>query len=103
MPTFHDRLRDLKEQKKVLAKEIAEACGVTPQSVHGWLKDILPRTKHLSSLAAYFGTTTDYLVHGNPSPERVAIIRELLRLGAKLSDSQLKALLITAREFVKQT
>jgi len=100
---FSVRLRRLKEDRRVTAKEIAKACGVSPQTVYGWLAGKSPKYKHLASLSEYFGTTTDYLVHGNRSTERIATARELIRIGPKLTDSQLNLLLMMARELVKQT
>jgi len=101
--TLADRLRRLKDERRVFDKEIAAGCGVSTQMVNRWLKGAMPRAKHLTSLAEYFHTTVEYLVHGNRPAARIATARELIKIGRKLTDSQLHALLVVAREYLKQS
>lgn len=56
------------------APTIAAACGVSRQSVYGWLSGIMPKTKHLSLLAAYFGVSERWLAMGDGEEERQQLI-----------------------------
>ncbi|QOD81911.1 helix-turn-helix domain-containing protein [Chromobacterium haemolyticum] len=103
METLADRLRALKNQHRVTIKEIARACEVSQTTVYGWLSGKMPKSKHLAKQAEYFRVTTDYLVHGNRSTERTAMLLELQQLAPWIGNEELRALLITARIFAKRT
>lgn len=98
MAGLEHRLRALKNERRVTAKEIARGCGVSPQSVQNWLSGKTPRSKHLASLSSYFGVSTDYLVHGERDAQREGIEQELAKLLPQLSTSQIYAVLIIVRE-----
>jgi len=92
-----DRLRSLQAKDRRTLKEIALACGVTPQAVGGWLKGSRPRRKHIASLAAFFDVTVDYLKNG-PSPiGRQMALEELMAEAAALDHDDIKALVMMAR------
>lgn len=95
---MEQRLRELKNNRRVTAKEIARACGVSPQAVQSWLSGKSPRSNHLASLSAYFGVTVDYLAHGERDAQRAEIEQELAQLLPQLNTKQLYAVLIIVRE-----
>lgn len=98
MPEFPNTLRKLKRRRSLTAKQIAAACDVSTQTVYGWLNGKMPRIKHLNSLSAYLNVSKDYLLHGE-NPEDVSrVLAELNTILPHLSQSQLYAILIVARE-----
>jgi transcriptional regulator with XRE-family HTH domain len=97
-----ERLRELKQKRRVTAKEIAKASGVSPQTVYGWLAGKVPRSKHLASVASFLGVTTDYLVHGDQAGPRSELIQELRACVPQLTTSQLIVLLMMARELARK-
>lgn len=92
-----DRLRSLQAKDRRTLKEIALACGVTPQAVGGWLKGSRPRSKHIASLAAFFGVSVDYLVHGTGTLGRKIALEELMVEASELDYADIKALVMLAR------
>lgn len=100
MTNFSNRLRKLKRQRGVTAKEIAAACQVSMQTVYGWLKDTMPKNNNLLSLSAYFGVSPDWLANGETSPARTAMVHELTTLLPQLSDQQLHATVVLWRTFL---
>lgn len=97
MAELKDRLRSLQAKDRRTLKEIALACGVSPQAVGGWLKGSRPRNKHLASLAAFFKVSVDYLVHGDNSVGRRIALDELMIEASELDYIDIKALVIMAR------
>lgn len=58
-------IKELRGRNKVTQEQLAEYMGVTAQSVSKWEAGVnLPDITMLSGLAAYFGVTADYLLHG---------------------------------------
>lgn len=102
MPEFPHSLRKLKRRRSLTAKQIASACGVSTQTVYGWLNGKMPRINHLNSLSAYLGVSKDYLLHGD-NPEDVSrLLAELNAILPHLTQSQLYALVVVAREMNAQ-
>lgn len=97
MAELKDRLRSLQAKDRRTLKEIALACGVTPQAVGGWLKGSRPRRKHLASLAAFFNVSVDYLLHGSGSLGRTIALEELMAEASELDYQDIKALVMMAR------
>lgn len=92
-----DRLRQLLSKKRCTHKEIALECGVSTQAVSGWLAGTQPKPKHLASLAAYLGVTTDYLVSGDGTLGRKLQIEALMAELPTLDDDDIKLLVMTAQ------
>ncbi|OQS39783.1 hypothetical protein B0T40_03350 [Chromobacterium haemolyticum] len=103
MTDLTERLRRLKHEHRAAAKEIANAVGVSPTTVHNWLSGTMPKSNHIAKLSEYFGVTADYLVNGLQPKKRVAAISEINQIITKLSQSQLDAILIIARELAKKS
>jgi transcriptional regulator with XRE-family HTH domain len=63
---FHARLRKLQAKNDLTFKAIAEACGVSYQTVQQWCKDdgTYPKIENLESLAGVVKTTPWYLLFG---------------------------------------
>jgi len=63
MIKFKERLVELKLEKKLSSKEIAEIIGVSKRAVNEYLKgDINPSIQNLIKLADLFNCSLDYLV-----------------------------------------
>ena len=57
------RLTALRKEHKLTKKAMAEALGLSRQTVSNWEKgDIEPNIGVLAKIAAYFGVSTDYLL-----------------------------------------
>lgn len=60
---FHTRVRELRKAKGLTQVDLANALGVTKQSVSNWENDnIQPSIDMLVRIARYFSVTTDYLL-----------------------------------------
>jgi len=60
---FKDRLKDLRTEKDLLQKELAEKIGVKRTAVSGWECGTRePSISNLVKLANYFGCTIGYLI-----------------------------------------
>jgi len=62
MATFHERLKELKEQSGGTQASIAKALGLTPQAFSYYLNGREPNFETLIKMAKYFEVTTDYLL-----------------------------------------
>ena len=57
------RLTALRQEHKLTKKAMAEALGLSRQTVSNWEKgDIEPNIGVLAKIASYFGVSTDYLL-----------------------------------------
>lgn len=57
------RLKELREEKKITQKEVAEAIGGTQSNLAKWEKEkIQPAADMIIKLADFFGVSTDYLL-----------------------------------------
>lgn len=67
--TIHTRLERLLEQTGRRQNQLAKACDVSPQAVNAWLgrgRAVVPDQENLKKIAAFFETTVDYLLGGDP-------------------------------------
>jgi len=102
VPTFHDRLRKIKRQRGVTAKEIAAECGVSMQTVYGWLKNTMPKNSNLATLSTYLGVSSDWLARGTTTPARATMVHELRAMLPNLSDDQIHITVMLWRNFLMQ-
>lgn len=66
---FSERIVQLKENRKVLQKDIAQAVGVTPRNYQRYEKGTQqPTLPVLLNLAEYFDVSLDYLVGRTDNP-----------------------------------
>jgi len=73
MATFHEILRNLKEQSGKTQIQIAEELGMTPQNLSYYFNGREPSYETLIKLAQYFNVSTDYLlgISNNKNNEEV--------------------------------
>ncbi|WP_059284887.1 helix-turn-helix domain-containing protein [Aquitalea magnusonii] len=101
METFTDRIIVLRARRRKTITQIAADCGVSRQTASSWFNDgVMPKPHHISLLAESLDTTGSYLVHGDASPARHALVAELRQIIPQLPESKLAALAHVAREFL---
>lgn len=72
MPDFFSRIVELKQEKKILQKDIAEAIGISLRQYQRYEKgEQQPTLPIINKLADYFGVSTDYLLGRSNNPERI--------------------------------
>lgn len=60
---FNEQLKKLRKNSGINQIQLAEALGVTKQSISNWENDnILPSVEMLIQIANYFKVTTDFLL-----------------------------------------
>lgn len=60
---LNQKIRELRQLKSISQVELANALGVTKQSVSNWENDnIQPSIEMLIKLSKFFGVSTDYLL-----------------------------------------
>ena len=58
-----DKIKELRESKKISQSELAKNLGITRSSVNAWEMGIsVPSTQYIVELAHIFGVSTDYLL-----------------------------------------
>ena len=58
-----DRIKTLREQKKLTQSELAKQLGITRSGVNAWEMGIsVPSTQYVVELANIFGVSTDFLL-----------------------------------------
>ena len=58
-----DRIKDLREKKKMTQSDLAKYLGITRSSVNAWEMGIsVPSTQYIVELAHTFNVSTDYLL-----------------------------------------
>ena len=63
-----DRIKNLREQKKITQSELAKQLGITRSSVNAWEMGIsVPSTQYIVELANIFQVSTDFLLGVNNS------------------------------------
>jgi len=63
MKIFGERLKELKEEKHISTKQLAEILGVNRSTIVRWESNqILPSIDHLYKIAVYFGVSADYMI-----------------------------------------
>jgi transcriptional regulator with XRE-family HTH domain len=98
MDELKDRLRRLKRRDRRIAKDIANTCGVSSQTVFKWLKGSMPKSHNLVQLSAMFNVTPDYLAHGDADKARAKAMSKLREEVTALSPRQITFLAQVARE-----
>ena len=75
MNVFKDRLKLLRENKKISSKEFADALNVDTATISNWEAGRrFPKNEVLLEIADYFNVSLDYLL-GRTDDEQVAIYR----------------------------
>lgn len=78
MSLFSDRLKNLREEKKMLAKELASSLNVEPATITNWEKGKrFPREDMLIRIADFFDCTTDYLLGRTDNRSSIIYFGEL--------------------------
>ena len=92
--TFGERLRELREERNITQKTLAEVLGVSPCMVSFYESGshFLSDEKQLCSLADYFDVTTDYLL-GRPTIRVVGQAEKLNMLFVALPDADRKSIM----------
>lgn len=63
MPSFSQRLKELRQSKKLSQKALAEAVGMSDTGIQNYeLETRTPNADVLVKLADYFGVSVDYLL-----------------------------------------
>jgi len=62
MPTFADRLKELRISQKLTQKQMAENLGITERNYQRYEATSNPSVKTLIKIADYFDVTIDYLL-----------------------------------------
>lgn len=63
MEIFCERLKELRNDKKLSAFELGKILGVSHTTIIRWENgEILPSILHLYNIATYFGVSSDYLI-----------------------------------------
>lgn len=78
MSLFSERLKNLREEKKILAKELATTLNVEPATITNWEKGKrFPREDMLIKIADFFDCTTDYLLGRTDNRSSIIYFGEL--------------------------
>lgn len=86
-----DRLRAALEAAGVSQAELARACDVTEQSVHGWVTNGRIAKQHLPTIAALTGRGLEYFLVGLKTWRRAAAIALPFLSLTPLADSLLES------------
>ena len=63
MLVFQERLKELRLENELSAKELGKILGVRDTKILRWEKgSILPSIEHLYNIAKYFNVSADYLI-----------------------------------------
>lgn len=91
---FPNKLRTLREQRRINQTELAKALGVKPQSVQSWESGrTMPRTKRLKIIADYFDISLISLMEEQETPKIGQSSIDLAVRIDSLADSQKRWLL----------
>lgn len=114
MATFGERLRALREERRISQTELAAYIGVTPSAISQYevLKTRYPPMKILRRLAEYFDCSIDYLV-GRTDHRRGTIeelqadwpdgVQMLYRAHKEATPEQKRMILAIIRSFLQQS
>ena len=70
--TFSERMKLLRQQRKITMVDIANALEISKQSVHAWEQmKALPSADKLAELADYFDVSVDYLIGRSDDPPKL--------------------------------
>jgi Predicted transcription factor, homolog of eukaryotic MBF1 len=71
MPTFGERLKELRLQKSIMQKDLANELSITTRSLKYYEDDQRePNLKTIKFLVSYFNVSADYLLGLSDNPER---------------------------------
>ena len=71
MPSFPDRLKELRKSKKLTQKQLAVAIKVSERNYQSFeYGEFKPSHDNIIKLAEYFQVSTDYLLGLTDNPER---------------------------------
>lgn len=88
MKTFGEKLKDLRLEKKLTQKELAQILSITTPTLSHWECDYQePSLKDLIQICAFFNVESDYLIGLSDNFENFTIRTEK---PADLSDDELK-------------
>lgn len=92
--TFGERLRELREERNITQKALAEVLGVSPRMVSFYESGthFLSDESQLCKLADYFDVTTDYLL-GRSTIRAVGQAERLNMLFVALPDAERKSIM----------
>lgn len=63
MSEFSNRLKELRHEKKLSMKQLAQAIKTTDGAISNWENDVNePKISYLIRLAIFFGVSADYLL-----------------------------------------
>jgi len=63
MLVFQERLKELRLENELSAKELGKILGVRDTTILRWEKGIIiPSIEHLYNIAKYFNVSADYLI-----------------------------------------
>lgn len=117
---FGERLKTLRENNKLLQKELADILGVTSQTISGWeINRTTPDYETLVKISKYFGVSIDFLL-GNEATaskyeselqEKEVLKNALINAGymqenEDLTDKELENLMDfvkTNKKYIKET
>ena len=87
---FYDRVNIMLKQKNATRKELAEAIGISYNTINGLFKRRSYRIKLelVQKMADFFGTSTDYLAKGKDSSDVGSPYAELERIYKSLPPKQ---------------
>ncbi|GHU66271.1 hypothetical protein FACS189447_06800 [Spirochaetia bacterium] len=81
---FWGRVRQLIKKKNITQAKLAETCGLSLETFHGWMyKDVWPTVRDAYYLAKVLGVSLEYLMTGKEKHEegiesKIKNIRSLL-------------------------
>ena len=102
---FGKNIKELRVEKNMSQKTLAEKIGVTQGAVYFWEKEINePTVGYIIKLATVFGVSIDELLSYEPKKENNENTRrvEMMAMFDKLTDAQQSLLIITAKELLNK-
>lgn len=85
--SFGDRLRQVRKEKKLTRRSLAEACGVTIQSMCRYeLRECIPTLRVAIDLAGALGVSLDWLAQDEIAEYRRETSRETLSAVSRETD-----------------
>lgn len=75
---FHEKLYNLRKDKRMSQEELAEKLEISRQAVSKWeTGDSLPETAKLLAIAKYFNVSIDYLLNDNATEYRFQEVSDI--------------------------
>lgn len=70
MPSFHERLTELRKSRNLTQNQLADEIGAHVRAIQFYEADRKPTLDVLLKLSEYFDCSIDYLVGRSDNPER---------------------------------